>query len=48
MFEEIARTKVIKLKNTRIKSLKIKGLTSKPFFIKNLTMKDEPFNKVKS
>jgi hypothetical protein len=48
MPEEIARTKIIGLKNTRIQSLKIKGLTSKHVVIKSLTLKDVTFHRVKS
>jgi hypothetical protein len=43
MPKEIARTRVIGLKNTRIQRLKIKGLTSKPFVINNLILKDTAF-----
>jgi len=47
MSEEIARTKVIRLKNTSIKCLKIRPLKSKPFVIKNDT-EDTTINRAKS
>jgi hypothetical protein len=48
MPKEVAKTKIIGLKNTRIQSLKIKDITSKPFIIKNLALKEVTFYRVKS
>ncbi len=48
MPEELARTKVIRLRNTHIKNLKIKILKPKPFVSEKTALKDVEFNKVKS
>ena len=48
MLKEVAKTKIIGLKNTHIQSLRLKGITPKPFIIKNLALKEVTFYRVKS
>lgn len=40
MSEKNTRTKIVAIKDARIKNFKIKGLGPKPFIIKNLTLKN--------
>lgn len=48
MPEELARSKVIRLRNTRIKNLKIKIRKPKPLDSEKKALGDVEFNEVKS